>query len=626
MKSYLPQIIFFLINLFACPAHGQQQKGESHYTKLLDSARSMATQNPQLCIKIALELDSVFVKMELTKEVGICYLTLGGAYYQLGEHIKSRHYYGAALGLAEEERSDMNRILAYRGITANFLGERNYQKADSLLQLALLIAQKNEYFDQVSALKQLMGVNEFYQHKFADAAVDYLEAMRLAKKYEPSRVEWIRESLIGVYIKANLLDLAMDELRYMKEFYTKTGNKLFEGYYHLKRGEIYGIKKSYRRAIEEYKKAIPPLESCQHTVGISHANLNAATIFGELGELENMMIYGDRAFDLADKTQDLQIIAYCYHLRGNAAFLQGKLDVASGYLEESFQLAAKIQEFDLMRDVLELKYQIEEKRNNVEASFRLYKQFIQIKDSLLDMENSSKVEGIILRNTLEIMEKDRGLKITELKRAKIDRGQIRVKLRLVWTVAILFTLVLLITYFFRLSKLKRSKELALKNESIQKIKGDVATLKLEKAEILQKQLKNELSYKNNRVKSLAQSLNKKNELLNELTNESLLQQDKKLIKKVKSILGSEEERKLLNTEIDEIDSNFHVILKEKFPELTGNDLKLVSMLKIGLSSKEIAAILSISSSSVDVARSRLRKKMELGLDQNLTVFLNGVNS
>ena len=114
--------------------------------------------------------------------------------------------------------------------------------------------------------------------------------------------------------------------------------------------------------------------------------------------------------------------------------------------------------------------------------------------------------------------------------------------------------------------------------------------------------------------------------MNELTNESLLQQDKKLIKKVKSILGSEEERKLLNTEIDEIDSNFHVILKEKFPELTGNDLKLVSMLKIGLSSKEIAAILSISSSSVDVARSRLRKKLELGLEQNLTVFLNGVNS
>jgi len=48
------------------------------------------------------------------------------------------------------------------------------------------------------------------------------------------------------------------------------------------------------------------------------------------------------------------------------------------------------------------------------------------------------------------------------------------------------------------------------------------------------------------------------------------------------------------------------------------------MLKMGLSSKEMATLLSISSSSVDVARSRLRKKMGVSKEENLIEFINSI--
>ena len=63
-------------------------------------------------------------------------------------------------------------------------------------------------------------------------------------------------------------------------------------------------------------------------------------------------------------------------------------------------------------------------------------------------------------------------------------------------------------------------------------------------------------------------------------------------------------------------------LDEKFPELTNIERKVCAMLKLGMSSKNIAAITMTQSESVDITRSRLRKKLNLTRDENLTGFLN----
>lgn len=55
-----------------------------------------------------------------------------------------------------------------------------------------------------------------------------------------------------------------------------------------------------------------------------------------------------------------------------------------------------------------------------------------------------------------------------------------------------------------------------------------------------------------------------------------------------------------------------------------NERKLAAMLKLGLSSKEIASITMTRPESLDAARSRLRKKPGLGSDVGLGEFLNGI--
>jgi AraC family transcriptional regulator, chitin signaling transcriptional activator len=62
-------------------------------------------------------------------------------------------------------------------------------------------------------------------------------------------------------------------------------------------------------------------------------------------------------------------------------------------------------------------------------------------------------------------------------------------------------------------------------------------------------------------------------------------------------------------------------LKEKYPNLTPHDLRLSSYLRMNFTTKEIAKLLNISGRAVEISRYRLRRKLNLGHDKNLTEFL-----
>lgn len=67
--------------------------------------------------------------------------------------------------------------------------------------------------------------------------------------------------------------------------------------------------------------------------------------------------------------------------------------------------------------------------------------------------------------------------------------------------------------------------------------------------------------------------------------------------------------------------SFYRVLLEKFPGLTPNERKLCALLRSGLSSKDIAILTFQNPQSVDVARYRLRKKLNLANEENLIDFL-----
>lgn len=76
-------------------------------------------------------------------------------------------------------------------------------------------------------------------------------------------------------------------------------------------------------------------------------------------------------------------------------------------------------------------------------------------------------------------------------------------------------------------------------------------------------------------------------------------------------------------QMDELHQEFFKSMKVRFPNLSIYELRLCAYLRIGLNSKEMADIFQVLPSSINVSRSRLRKKLGLKPEDDLYNFLNG---
>ncbi len=70
-----------------------------------------------------------------------------------------------------------------------------------------------------------------------------------------------------------------------------------------------------------------------------------------------------------------------------------------------------------------------------------------------------------------------------------------------------------------------------------------------------------------------------------------------------------------------VDQEFVKKLKAEFPSLSSNDLRVCSLLKLNLTTKEVATKLGISPESANKARYRIRKKLALTRKQDLIEFI-----
>lgn len=96
---------------------------------------------------------------------------------------------------------------------------------------------------------------------------------------------------------------------------------------------------------------------------------------------------------------------------------------------------------------------------------------------------------------------------------------------------------------------------------------------------------------------------------------------RKVLQMIDRHLDNEEEWEVFEENFNEVHDVFMKKLISKYPSLTPGDLKLAAYLKMNLSSKEIAPLLNISIRGVENKRYRLRKKMDLPPEENLTEFM-----
>ncbi|WP_291855303.1 triple tyrosine motif-containing protein [Marinilabilia sp.] len=145
-------------------------------------------------------------------------------------------------------------------------------------------------------------------------------------------------------------------------------------------------------------------------------------------------------------------------------------------------------------------------------------------------------------------------------------------------------------------------------------------------------LQSELSFKSRQLANSTMGIIKKNEFLISLKEKLKRHKEQlgtrypdkyynELTKKIDSNITGDDDWKMFEYNFNLAHESFLQSLKNEYPDLTPSDLRLCAFLRINLTSKEIAPLLGISVRGVENHRYRVRKKLNLSGDTDLTEFI-----
>jgi len=168
-----------------------------------------------------------------------------------------------------------------------------------------------------------------------------------------------------------------------------------------------------------------------------------------------------------------------------------------------------------------------------------------------------------------------------------------------------------------------------------KIRQEQFELEKEIERLKNEKLKTKILSKDKELVNNSLQVVKKNKVLNgiihklkdidaDLLDDSTKFQFNKLNKSIVKEVNADKSWKDLEKHIKNVHFDFLKRLKEKYPTISPRELDLSTYLLMNMSTKEIAEIMNISSGGVELARYRLRKKLELNKKENLIGFLMSI--
>jgi DNA-binding CsgD family transcriptional regulator len=216
------------------------------------------------------------------------------------------------------------------------------------------------------------------------------------------------------------------------------------------------------------------------------------------------------------------------------------------------------------------------------------------------------------------------------------RSQLAYLAYFIFSVLLIFLIYKFVLYRIELSQkkevLKHEAELQKKEEQFQHqalvAEKEIIRLRNEKLqnEMLHrdKELANQTMNIIHKNKSLLQIKEEIQQLLNR-TNDSQLKTKLVLLnKKLNKEIDNKQQNQIFETYFDEVHEDFFKHLKQNFPDLSPREMRLCAYIRMNLTSKEIAALLNITERGVEISRYRLRKKLNLSRDTNLSTFLSNI--
>ena len=211
--------------------------------------------------------------------------------------------------------------------------------------------------------------------------------------------------------------------------------------------------------------------------------------------------------------------------------------------------------------------------------------------------------------------------------------------KLAYAIFVLLLTIVVVLIFNRRIEISRQKE-KLKQRERFKAKEEQLTneaLRSEKEVIKMRndRLRSEMLFKEKELANSTMNVIQKNEFLGTIKENlkrikglkdmpEMAQKISQLIKKIDKDIDSESHWDVFELHLEEVHADFLKRLQSNHADLSSREKKLSAYIRMGMSSKEIAVLMNISSRAVENNRYRLRQKLNIAQGENLSRYISSI--
>ena len=532
---------------------------------------------------------------------------------------KTLSYSQKALALAQKSKYRRGEAKSQQGIGVYYWQKNDYANALSHYQKSQQIY--DEINDKSGAARAVSNIGMVYadQGNYSQALDNYLQALAIFQQLnDQKRIAATTNSMGNVHKNQKNYEEALVSYKQAQAIWTKLGDQTSMAGSYINVATIYTKQKNYTAAITTAKKGLALFDKLKNLNGQIICHNNLGEINFQKGEYAIATTEYEKALLINKQLQSKKLMMSSYNGLGHVLSVTNQPDKAL----ESYYKAQDLAKASGLRPALQQAYEglatVYGQKNDYTSAFKFQQLSTTLKDSLFNAENTIKMANLRVHYENEKKQTEIKLLQNEKELGYATRNTIALGLA---------ALLILVALAFNRQRLKERK-----NRELHIAQQALADIEIRNSLEKEQHLRGELEFRNKALTTHTLNLIQKNSILEDIRQTVSLalksgQKDEntplfsRLINLIDYSFNLDKDWDEFKLYFEGVHKDFFSKLKKENPELSAGELRLCALIRLNLNLKEAATLLNISPDSVKTARHRLRKKLNLSEDNNLSDYL-----
>ncbi|MCE7064910.1 tetratricopeptide repeat protein [Dyadobacter sp. CY326] len=542
-----------------------------------------------------------------------------GIEYWSNDPAKTLTYNDQALALAKKIKYRRGEAKSYQGIGIYYWQKNEYPKAKAFYEQSKSIYK--ELGDQVGYGRALTNIGMIHgeQGNYGLALDNYQQSLAIFKALgDKKRMANNINSIGNVHKNQKNFEEALTSYKQAMGIWTALGDQKSTAGSLINIASIYTKQKKYDAAISSGNRALAIFESFKDSNGQIICLNNLGEIYLQKQNYEEAKLRYEKALTINEQFQSKRLMVTSYNGLGQVYTQLHLQNKAIENFEKAKTLALEIG----TRPALQQSYQglatVYGDRRDFANAYHFQQLASTLKDSIFNAENAAKIMNLRVHYESENKQHE-----IELLQHEKDLGYAH---RNMLAIALVCGLGILGLAFNRQrSKVRSDRELHAAQRALAQIE---LQNRLEK----EQQLITELEFRNKALTTHTLNLIQKNSILEDIrqtislalktrTAEEHSPLFSRLVNLIDYSFSLDKDWDEFKMYFEGVHKDFFTKLKKEYPDLSSGELRLAALIRLNLNLKESATLLNIAPDSVKTARHRLRKKLNLPEESNLTDYL-----